>query len=159
MPHATRRRSAWERVPYREVPYAEDRVLALEMLRAGYAKAFLPGAGVLHSHDYGPLEEMRRCFDEWRGLLEVYGWREPLAPRRLLGKLRGELSAVRSAADAEGLDGRARGATLAAASRHYVLRLAGAALGSRADRLPAPVRRALSLERRASFVPLDLEGQ
>ena len=29
------------------------------------------------------LEELRRCFDEWRGLLEVYGWREPASPMQL----------------------------------------------------------------------------
>ncbi len=149
-------RAAWERVPYREVPYAEDRVLALEMLRAGYAKAFVPGAGVLHSHDYGALAELRRCFDEWRGLLEVYGWREPLAPRRLLGKLRGELSADREAATAAGLSGSERRARLLAASAHHVLRLAGALVGSRADMLPATLRRGLSLDRRGGFDPLDL---
>ena len=67
-------------MPFREVPYAEDRVLAIDMLRAGYAKAFVPEAAVLHSHDYTPLEQLRRCFDEWRGLREVYGWREPASP-------------------------------------------------------------------------------
>lgn len=149
-------REAWKRVPYRMVPYAEDRVLALEMLRAGYGKAFVPGAGVLHSHEYTALQELRRCFDEWRGLLEVYGWREPLAPTRALGKLRGELAADRRATLEVGLSGSSRRATLLAASAHHVLRLAGALLGSRADRMPAPVRRALSLERRASFVPFDL---
>ncbi|MDQ6810709.1 MAG: glycosyltransferase family 2 protein, partial [Actinomycetota bacterium] len=78
-------RSAWERVPFREIPYAEDRALALDMLRAGYAKAFVPDAAVLHSHEYTTLEELRRGFDEWRGLLEVYGWREPAAPGHLVG--------------------------------------------------------------------------
>jgi len=40
--------------------------------------------------------------------------------------------------------------TLAAASlRYHLLRAAGAALGSRAERLPATARRACSLERRA----------
>src|ERR1019366_2579472 len=82
-------REAWRRVPFREVAYAEDRVLALDMLRAGYAKAFLPGAAVLHSHEYTAGEELRRCFDEWRGLLEVYGWRESLSPAAPLGRLRG----------------------------------------------------------------------
>src|SRR4029077_13373030 len=33
-------RTAWERIPFREVPYAEDRVLAIDMLRAGYHEAF-----------------------------------------------------------------------------------------------------------------------
>lgn len=151
-------RAAWEQVPYRQVPYAEDRVLALEMLRAGFAKAFVPAAGVLHSHAYTAREELGRCFDEWRGLLEIYGWREPLAPRRLLGGLRGELSADRGAAAAAGLSARARRATLLAASRHHAVRLAGALLGSRADRLPRAVRRRLSSERRDSFLPLELDA-
>ncbi len=38
-------RAAWQRAPFREVPYAEDRVLAIDMLRAGFAKAFVPSAG------------------------------------------------------------------------------------------------------------------
>ncbi len=161
-------RAAWERVPFRAVAYAEDRVLAIDMLRAGYAKAFVPGAAVWHSHDYTALQQVRRCFDEWRGLREVYGWREPADPRSLLRGLRGEVGAARrelaraSAAGDRGVGsgvgagpGRAaRLATLAAVSRHHVLRQAGALLGSRADRLPPWVRRGLSLERRAGFEPV-----
>jgi rhamnosyltransferase len=150
-------RAAWERVPYRSVPYAEDRLLALEMLRAGFAKVFVPSAGVLHSHAYAAREELARCFDEWRGLLEIYGWREPLSLRRMLLGLRGELSADRRAAVAAGLNGRERRATLLAASVHHVLRLAGALLGSRADRLPRAARRRLSSEGRDSFLALELD--
>jgi rhamnosyltransferase len=125
-------RHAWERAPFREVPYAEDRLLALDMLRAGYAKAYVPRAAVVHSHDYSAGEQLRRAFDEWRGLREVYGWREPAGPRHLVGQLR------------------------RAPRTPQVLRLTGALLGSRADRLPPGLRRALSLERRAGFSPLDL---
>ncbi len=96
-------RCAWERVPFREVAYAEDRVLAIDMLRAGYAKVFVPRAAVLHSHDYSSLEQLRRSFDEWRGLREVYGWREPASPRRLVRGLRGELGATRRELLAAGL--------------------------------------------------------
>jgi glycosyltransferase involved in cell wall biosynthesis len=158
-------RAAWERVPFRQVAYAEDRVLAIDMLRAGYAKAFVPAAAVIHSHDYTPTQELRRCFDEWRGLREVYGWREPARPAQLARKLRGELAAARRAAppvaSARANDSSSMassGATLAAVTRHHVLRLAGALLGSRADRLPAAVRRRLSFERRSSFVALDLDA-
>jgi GT2 family glycosyltransferase len=150
-------RDAWKEVPFREVAYAEDRVLALDMLRAGYAKAYVPAAAVVHSHDYTPLQELRRCFDEWRGLREVYGWREPARPAQLARRLRGELADARRAATEAGLEGAPRRATLAAVSRHHVLRLTGALLGSRADRLPAFARRGLSLERRASFTPLGLD--
>jgi len=152
-------RAAWERVPFREVPYAEDRVLAIDMLRAGYAKAFVPAAAVLHSHDYTTLQEVRRCFDEWRGLLEVYGWREPVSPAHLLRGLRGELGRAREQMIGQGVPAGRRRTTLAAVARHHVICRAGALLGSRADRLPAPARRTLSLEGRGGFAPLDLESE
>jgi rhamnosyltransferase len=151
-------RAAWERVPFRELPYAEDRALALDMLRAGYAKAYVPDAAVLHSHSYTGIDQLRRCFDEWRGLREVYGWREPAGVRHLAGQLRGALSyARRELARTDTSPGR-RHAELAAVTFHQLPRLAGALLGSRADVLPASARRWLSLERRASFMPLELNS-
>jgi len=152
-------RSAWERVPFREVPYAEDRVLAIDMLRAGYAKAFVPQAAVLHSHDYTTLQELRRCFDEWRGLREVYGWREPASPAHLLRGMRGELGGARDEMIRQGAPAGRRRATLAAVVRHHAACRTGALLGSRAERLPAGARRRLSLEGRGGFAPLDLDGR
>jgi GT2 family glycosyltransferase len=149
-------RAAWDRVPFRDVPYAEDRVLALDMLRAGYAKAFLPNAPVLHSHDYTPLHELQRCFDEWRGLLEVYGWREPASPAQLARRLWGEVASARRAAAVHPVVARPR-ASLAAVTLRQVARLFGSLLGSRADILPAAARRALSLEHRSTFRPLQLD--
>jgi rhamnosyltransferase len=151
-------RAAWERVPFRAVPYAEDRVLAIDMLRAGYAKAFVPDAAVLHSHNYTALRQLRRCFDEWRGLREVYGWREPASLSRLVANLRGELGAARRELIATGVTPARRRATLAALTGHHVVRTIGALLGSRADTLPPWVRRRLSLEGRASFEPLALDA-
>ena len=101
-------------MPFREVAYAEDRVLAIDMLRAGYAKAFVPQAAVLHSHDYSALELLRRSFDEWRGLREVDGWREPASPLRVARALRGELGAARRELHAAGVARATRRATLAA---------------------------------------------
>ncbi len=152
-------RAAWEAVPFRDVPYAEDRVLAIDMLQAGYAKAFVPQAAVLHSHAYTTREQVQRCFDEWRGLREVYGWREPLWPGHLLGRLRGAIGQAHRQLVAEGAPPARRRATLAAVGSHHLACLAGALLGSRADRLPARVRRRLSLERRAGFAPLNLNGE
>lgn len=137
-------RAAWERVPFREVPYAEDQRLAVDMLNAGYAKAYVPGAGVVHSHDYPPLERFRRWFDEFRALREVYGYRAPLAPRPVLGRIRVEVARDRAAAgDAVVWDSLC----------YHTLRALGAGLGSRADRLPAGVRRWCSLERRPTYEP------
>jgi rhamnosyltransferase len=150
-------RAAWERAPFRQVPYAEDRLLAIDMLRAGYARAYLPDAAVVHSHAYASADELRRCFDEWRGLREVYDWREPLSPGRLARRLRGELGWARRELDRRGASPSERRATLAAVTRHHVVRLAGSLLGSRADRLPPDARSRLSLEGRSSFEPLDLD--
>jgi GT2 family glycosyltransferase len=155
--NACLKRVAWERVPFREVAYAEDRVLAIDMLRAGYAKAFVPDAAVLHSHDYTVLQELRRCFDEWRGLREIYGWREPVGPAHMVRELRGQLSQARRELVRTGVAPARRRATLAAVTRHHVARVSGAVLGSRADLLPAFVSRRLSLERRAGFTALDLD--
>jgi GT2 family glycosyltransferase len=147
-------RTAWEKAPFREVAYAEDRVLAIDMLRAGYAKAYVPDAAVLHSHEYSTSEQLRRCFDEWRGLREVYGWREPAAPAHVVRKLRGEIGAGRRELATSTAS---RGATLVALTRHHVARLVGALLGSRAGALPPWARRRLSLEGRAGFAPLGLD--
>jgi rhamnosyltransferase len=150
-------RNAWERVPFRDVRYAEDRVLAIDMLRAGYAKAFLPSAAVIHSHDYGTSERLRRSFDEARGLLEIYGWREPASPARLLSHLRGELAAAHLDLVRQGIQPPRRWAELVAVARHHAVARTGALLGSRADRLPESVRGWLSLEGRSGFTPLELD--
>ena len=150
-------RAAWERVPFREVPYAEDRVLAIDMLRAGYSKVFMPHAAVLHSHAYTTSEQLRRSFDEWRGLREVYGWREPAAPAP--PGAAAARSVGRGPARADPRRRLFRAPPKRRSSRWAVttsVRLAGALLGSRADRLPPAVRRRLSLEGRAGFAPLDL---
>jgi GT2 family glycosyltransferase len=151
-------RAAWLKTPFRDVPYAEDRVLAIDMLRAGYAKVYVPDAAVVHSHDYSALYELRRCFDEWRGLREVYGWREPASPPHLARKLRGELGWARRELDRQGISLSERRAVLGAVGARSAVRLMGELLGSRADRLPASARRRLSLEGRGSFAPLQPEA-
>jgi glycosyltransferase involved in cell wall biosynthesis len=149
-------RAAWERVPFRDVPYAEDRVLAFDMLRAGYAKAYVPQAGVLHSHRYGPVDQLRRSFDEWRALREVYGLREPRSPAHAVDQLRGALGAARRDLRAAGAGPGEIAASLPGVGWRHVIRLLGALLGSHAERLPPSLRGLLSLEHRRSFVPLEL---
>jgi rhamnosyltransferase len=132
-------RAAWEEVPFREVPYAEDHALAHDMLRAGYAKAYVPGAAVIHSHDYTLGGWLRRSFDEARAVREIYGYAEPLGLRRNARKLRGAVAA----------DWRAsRSARLVPASAiHHGVRLAGALLGGRAGLLPRRSVETLAPER------------
>jgi GT2 family glycosyltransferase len=146
-------RRAWEDVPFPDVAYAEDQALARMMLRAGYAKAFVPDAAVVHSHAYGPVEQFRRTFDEWRALSEVHGFVPPLAPlRTLLGvqrEVRDDLAVVRAHGGGPAALAREAPRSL----RHWGVRAAGSAAGSRADRLPARLRSLASLEGRAGFTP------
>jgi rhamnosyltransferase len=141
-------RSAWERVPFREIAYAEDHLLAQDMLRAGYAKVYVPDAAVIHSHEYTPWEWLRRSFDESRAVAEVYGvspgGRIVDATRNLRGNVGADTRWARS-------HGRPVGAALLVRSAlHNGARAAGAVLGAHANRLPAALTSELSLERRRS---------
>ena len=141
-------RWAWERAPFRDVAYAEDQALARDMLHAGFAKVFVPDAAVEHAHDYAPLAQFRRSFDEWRGLHEVHGWVQPLNPARTLLTIQSQVRADLRSLRGRGVPPGVLGSELVRSVRHWTVRAAGAAAGSRADRLPAGVRRWCSLERR-----------
>ena len=82
-------RWAWERIPYREVPYAEDQLLGREMIEAGFSKVYMADAAVLHSHDYPPGQFLQRYFDEFRAMREVLGHREPWGIKRTPWAVRG----------------------------------------------------------------------
>ncbi len=155
-------RAAWERVPFRDVPYAEDQQLAVDMLRAGYAKVFVADAAVEHSHEYSTLRRVQRCFDEWRALREVYGFVEPLTLTtvrdRVLAPARADVRWARARGDSAAASAVPRAALAVRATLHHAARTAGATLGSRHDRLPEGVRRRLSLESRATFGPIDREN-
>ena len=151
-------RWAWERVPYRDVPYAEDQLLGRELIEAGFAKVFHPDARVLHSHDYPPLAFFRRYFDEFRSLREVLGFRQPWGPRQTLRDVRGLVGADKRWLQAQGVSGGALVRPLLVSGRHHAGRMAGSIIGTRADRLPLALRRALSLEGRATFTPSEVPG-
>ncbi len=156
-------RAAWEAVPFRSVAYAEDHALALDMLRAGYAKVFVPDAAVVHSHEYSNWGWLRRSFDEARAVREIYGVEDPGELRRLLQGVRGAVAAdlrygrtphARAPAGAGSLPAPGTAAPrlpapLLRSLRHHCARATGTALGARADRLPRALVRRLSLERRA----------
>jgi rhamnosyltransferase len=68
------RRSIIKRIPFKDVNYAEDQVLAIEMLEQGYIKAYAPLGGVFHSHDYPLRKYFKRKFDEYVGLRKSTGY-------------------------------------------------------------------------------------
>ena len=141
-------RWAWERFPFRAVPYAEDQQLARDMLAGGLAKAYVAEAAVIHSHDHPPRQALGRYFDDFRALAEVYGHREPLTPRYIAARIRNDVAADRAFMRREGIEDQ----TLRSLA-HHTARALGRSLGSNADRLPAWLRRSISLDGRESFEP------
>jgi hypothetical protein len=111
----------------------------------------VPEAAVVHSHDHPPLDALRRSFDDFRALAEVYGHREPMTPRYVAARVRGDVAAERAFLRREGLEGAALDAATLRALPPYAARALGRSLGANADRLPAWARRRLSLQRRATF--------
>jgi O-antigen biosynthesis protein len=141
-------RACWEQIRFPDVPYAEDQAFAAAMLEAGWAKVYNPGAAVLHAHDYGPVEFMRRYFDEYRGLRETIGHVEPISARGLAGTVRRQVAGDRAWMRERGWSPSRRARWTVRSAAHHAGRGVFSALGSRANRLPGPVQRALSLERR-----------
>lgn len=64
---------ALERVPFRDIDYAEDRAFATDVAEAGLRTAYAPAAVVLHSHDLDLGAYFRRMYDEARGVRETVG--------------------------------------------------------------------------------------
>jgi rhamnosyltransferase len=141
-------RWAWRRIPFRPMPYAEDHQLAQEMLAAGFAKAYVPDAAVVHSHDLPPLRALGRYFDDFRAFAEVSGHREPMTLRYVAARVRNDVAADRAFMRREGVD-----VQTMRSLQHHVARALGRSLGSNADRLPAWVRGVLSLDGRRTFEP------
>jgi O-antigen biosynthesis protein len=143
-------RRCWQEIRFDDVPYAEDQAFARAMLAAGWTKVFQPAAAVEHAHDYGPVEFMRRYFDEYRGLRETLGHVEPISPRGLAGTTRRQLRDDLRWMAEQGWSGGARARWAARSTVHHAGRQVFAALGSRAERLPGRLQRAISLESRGA---------
>jgi glycosyltransferase involved in cell wall biosynthesis len=141
-------RACWEEIRFREVAYSEDQAFGADLLEAGWVKVYQPGAAVLHAHDYGALEFMRRYFDEYRGLHETTGHVEPFGMLATARHVRAAVAGDRRWAAEQGLSGAEQARWAARSAVHHGGRRVFSALGSRAERLPAPVRGRLSLERR-----------
>jgi O-antigen biosynthesis protein len=146
-------RACWEEIRFREVAYSEDQAFGADLLAAGWSKVYHPGAAVLHAHDYGTFEFMRRYFDEYRGLRETQGHVEPFHPLAAMRHVGREVAADRRWMAARGVKGVARTRWTARAISHHGGRRIFSALGSRSQRVPAPLRRKLSLEGRGGVAP------
>jgi glycosyltransferase involved in cell wall biosynthesis len=141
-------RACWDEIRFRDVPYSEDQAFGVDMLDAGWLKVYHPGAAVLHAHDYGVLEFMRRYFDEYRGLREGTGHIEPFSPASAVRHVARAVAKDRRWMAEHDLDGLQKARWTARATVHHGGRHVFSALGSRAERLPSALRAGLSLERR-----------
>jgi rhamnosyltransferase len=78
------RKDLHAKIPFREVNYAEDQGLGIDIVKAGYYKAYAPLGSVNHSNDYGVREYFRRKFDEYVGLRETTGHTAAAGARELI---------------------------------------------------------------------------
>ncbi len=142
-------RACWEEVRFRDVGYAEDQAFGADMLEAGWSKVYHPNAAVLHAHDYSPAEFMRRYFDEYRGLRQSTGHIEPFSVLSTVRQVHSQVVADQRWMSSRGASRLENARWSARAVVHHGGRRVFSALGSRAERLPDPLQRRLSLERRA----------
>jgi O-antigen biosynthesis protein len=143
-------RSCWQEIRFRDVAYSEDQAFGSDLLASGAAKVYHPGAAVLHAHDYGALEFMRRYFDEYRGLRETTGHVEPFSVLATASSVRSSVAGDLRWMAEQGLSPIERARWGARATVHHGGRRVFSSLGSRSERMPAAVRSRLSLERRGS---------
>jgi glycosyltransferase involved in cell wall biosynthesis/SAM-dependent methyltransferase len=148
--NACYRRSCWEQVRFPDIRYAEDQAFAAAAAGAGWAVAYAPRAAVLHAHDFGPVGFIRRYFDEYRGLRETTGHVERIGVRSTIRDVRWLVGEDRRYMRERDWSSRRRASATGRSALHHTTRKLAAAAGSRGDRLPAGVQRALSLEGRAA---------
>ena len=67
-------RRIWQEFPYPDVQFAEDQIWAKIIVEAVYRKAFAPDSVVKHSHSFGPVETLRRSYDESRAFRILFGY-------------------------------------------------------------------------------------
>jgi rhamnosyltransferase len=68
---AARRELLTGDLPYKDVRYAEDQLFGIDLIDAGFIKAYAPRASVIHSNDLKLDEYKHRMFDETIGLRKV----------------------------------------------------------------------------------------
>jgi rhamnosyltransferase len=77
------RRSIWEEIPFGRTGFGEDLRWGERVLSRGYKLVYEPRSAVVHSHERGPLYDLRRHYAEGLLLLDLFG----LAPVPSLARL------------------------------------------------------------------------
>jgi len=146
--NAAYRRKVLLEIGFRDLAYSEDQAFAEDLFAAGWLKAYVPAASVVHAHDFPFTQFMRRYFDEYRGLNEAVGHVEAAAPRAAAQTVRSQLAQDVAWMKANEYSVGEQAMWIPRAAAHHGGRHLAAVAGSRANRLPAIVQRAMSLEGR-----------
>jgi rhamnosyltransferase len=77
------RRSVWEEIPFGRTGFGEDLRWGKRAVESGYKLVYEPRSAVVHSHERGPLYDLRRHYAEGLLLLDLFG----LAPVPTLARL------------------------------------------------------------------------
>jgi rhamnosyltransferase len=145
--NALLRRSAWQAHPYPHVDFAEDQIWAQQVIEAGWKKAYAHQACVYHSHDFKPLELLRRSFDESYALHRLFGYVLSPSLKSLGGTwLRSTLTDLRYGFERDATKRELR--SVACRPIRNLMRGVGHYLGSRAERLSPSFRTWLSRDKR-----------
>lgn len=67
------RRSAWQEVPFGRAGFGEDLRWGKRTVEAGHKLVYEPRSAVFHSHERGPLYNLRRGYAEGRLFLDLFG--------------------------------------------------------------------------------------
>lgn len=152
-------RAAWEAAPFRDIAYAEDQAFGVDVFRNGFAKAYVPGAAALHSHDYGMVESFKRYFDEYRGLSDSVGEATEASADRAFGILKKSVKADQRFLEELGQPAWRRALWGARSTVYHTGRIGFGGLGARSNRLPDRVREVLSFEGRGDAVSFEVAGK
>ena len=61
-------------LPYPNVDWGEDQVWSWEMLKAGFAEAYMHDAAVYHSHAFAPRRHLEVAAQEGKMYASFFGW-------------------------------------------------------------------------------------
>jgi rhamnosyltransferase len=144
------RRSIWERIPFPEVDFAEDKAWAVRVLEAGYKTVYVADSVVLHSHSYGPWVNFRRHFEHFWAMRTLFAQPRYFTLRDCfrvaLRTARADLAFWRRERQQSKLE--VIGQWAVPAVCWHIAANFGIWLGERADQLPERVRRLLSFQER-----------
>jgi rhamnosyltransferase len=127
------RRSVWDEVPFGRTGFGEDLRWGKRVVEGGYKLVYEPRSAVVHSHERGPLYDLRRHYAEGLLLLDLFGLAPvPTLARLLANTLLASAHLCRRLLLDEGAGWR----SLPLAVRHAVPSQLGLYLAAKRNRLP-----------------------